>query len=62
MPPPEQIARKETFPTDRANSNSGNDDPVFGLFSTQVFDPSDDSFEQILALSGRVGDEDSISV
>ena len=43
------------------NSNSDNEDPVFDLFSTEVFDPSDESIEQIMALSEIVGDEDSVS-
>ena len=52
---------KESLDTDRAGSNGDNEDPVFDLFSTEVFDPSDESIEQITALSEIVGDEDSVS-
>ena len=57
---PEQIVCQEIC-ANRANSNSDNEDPVFDLFSTEVFDPSDESIEQIMALSEIIGDENSIS-
>ena len=57
---PPQIVCQEIC-ANSANSNSDNEDPVFDLFSTEVFDPSDESIEQIMALSEIVGDEDSVS-
>ena len=52
---------QETLPTNRINSNSDNEYPVFGLFPTKVFYPSDELVEQIVELLKVVGDETSIS-
>ena len=57
---PEQIVCQEIC-ANSANSNSDNEDPVFCLFLTKRFDPSDKSIEQIMALSEILGDEYFVS-
>ena len=52
---------QETVQTNQKNSNDDNEDPVFDLFPTKIFDPSIDSFEEIMAFSEIVGDEECTS-
>ena len=60
IPPPEQIVCQE-IRTNNDNSNSNNEDPLFSLFPTEIFESLYQSIEQIMALSEIVGDEDSVS-
>ena len=61
IPPTEEIVCKETLHTNNTNSEDDNEDPVFESFSTETYDPSDESFEHLMALSDVVGEEEPIS-
>ena len=61
VPPTEGIVCQEIAKTNQNDSNDDDEDPVFDLFPTEIFDPSIESFEEIVAFSEIVGDEDSIS-
>ena len=59
IPPTEGIFCQETIQANQKNSNDDNEDPVFDLFPTEIFYPSIELFEEIVAFSKVVGDDDS---
>ena len=58
IPPAEQIVCQEIAAEEQTDSDAINVNPVFDLYSSEIFDPSTESFEELLAHSNAVDEEE----